>query len=163
MRASRPCRWPQNFRRTQHLQAKSCRRSRPLHILPTWFCLPSTFVGREPGMRRLRSCYRLQFHPCRAASYGNLQSSALVMTTWLRRKRFMLGRILAEIRDRFEAVVAGVAMPEECSSAAGKRLDPVRHADRLAALRAGILLGHGGSGCSGHGALPFLFYLIRFI
>ena len=54
---------------------------------------------------------------------------------------FLVDDFFGEIGDRLEAIVAGIAMPEESGSAAGERLDPVRHRDRMTALRAGILRG----------------------
>ena len=63
-------------------------------------------------------------------------------------------------RHRLEAIVAGVAVPEICGTAAAF-LDPFGQCDRLTALRAGILLGQLlgqiSESRSGHGVLPFCF------
>src|SRR4029079_3905224 len=55
-------------------------------------------------------------------------------------------------RDRFKAIIAGAAEPEE-RRAAWTALDPIRSRDRLAALGTGISAGQIGIGSS-HGASP---------
>src|SRR5262249_33279654 len=49
-------------------------------------------------------------------------------------------------------------MPE-IGDAAWSLLDPLRQRDRLAALRAGIMLGQINNRCSGHGVLPYCFFV----
>src|ERR1700730_7099027 len=76
-------------------------------------------------------------------------------------KRFAIGRALVEIRDRLKTVVAGPAVPE-IRSAAGRRFDPGRESDRLAALGAGILLGQEAETWVGHGVLPISCFVYAF-
>jgi hypothetical protein len=58
-----------------------------------------------------------------------------------------------EIRHGLEPVVAGLAMPE-IGHAVLIGFDPLRRGDRLAALGAGIFVGHIAGFHSGHGRLP---------
>src|ERR1051325_11562293 len=56
-------------------------------------------------------------------------------------------------RDRFKAIIAGAAEPEE-RRAAWTALDPIRSRDRLAALGTGISAGQIAGIGSSHGASP---------
>ena len=60
---------------------------------------------------------------------------------------------LGEVRDRFEPIVAGVAVPE-IGGAVRIGFNPLRSGDGLAALGAGIPMRQGAEIYSGHGESP---------
>src|SRR6266853_7035185 len=72
------------------------------------------------------------------------------------RERFPIRLGIIEEGHRLEPVAACPALPE-IRRAARAGFNPVRGADRLAALGAGIFVGQIAEVCSGHGATPFCF------